>query len=84
MKKVRMMIRCIAWPCFIIGLALLISWAILERWPGFDIPLIGNMAIENVFYLGIGVGFTGLIVALIVEDNSAWESICKWLKNKEQ
>ena len=84
MKKVRMMIRCIAWPCFIIGLVLLISWAILERWPGVDIPLIGGLELETMFWGGAIIGLCSLILLMIVEDSANWESICRWIEKRKE
>ena len=83
MKKVRMRIRLLAWPCFIIGMVLVMAWAFLVRWPGLDIPIASKMPIDMVFYLGAGMGLIGVIVALIVEDDSSWDSICQWIEGRK-
>lgn len=83
MKKVKIFVRIVAWFSFIGGLALFISWAILERWPGFDIPIVGGMELETMSWLGAIMGLCGLIVAAIVEDNANWESICRWVGKRK-
>lgn len=83
MKKVKIFVRIVAWFSFIGGLALFITWAILERWPGIEIPIVGGMELETMSWLGAGMGLCGLIVAAIVEDTANWESICRWVEKRK-
>ena len=84
MKKAKILLRFVAWLCFIGGLVLLVISLVMD----YSRELFGLVQewfnIDIMFMIGAVVGLCGLIMVAIIEDKANWESICNWIENRKK
>lgn len=83
MKKIRIFIKCIAWSCLVAGVGVLLYKGIFRHNASIMLPILGTLEGESLGFLGAGMTFVGVVVALIAEDDSSWGSVQRLFERKK-
>jgi len=84
MKKAKILLRFVAWLCFIGGLALLFISLLMDYRRELFVSHQEWFNTDIAFIIGAVVGLFGLIMVAIIEDKANWESICNWIENRKK